>query len=87
MNGLFEFSASIGSGSSLDIDFTEFYTWTGFQSMAVMRGTVSARSANLDKLSAETSMLGDTPRIRLQHGSGGGTWSGGTIEFSMLLLD
>ena len=55
--------------------------------MAVMRGTVSARSANLDKLSAETSMLGDTPRIRLQHGSGGGTWSGGTIEFSMLLLD
>jgi hypothetical protein len=87
MNGLLEFSASISSGSSLDIDFTEFYTWTGFQSMTVMRGTVSARSTNLDKLSAETSMQGDTPRIRLKHGSGGGTWSGGTIEFSMMLLD
>jgi len=87
MNGLLEFTASIGSGSNLDIKFTEFFTWTGFQSMSVMRGTVSARSQNLDKLSAETSMQGDTPRIRLKHGSGGGTWSGGTIEFSMLLLD
>jgi hypothetical protein len=86
MNGLLEFSASIGSGSSLDIDFTEFYTWTGFQSMAVMRGTVSPRS-DLQRLSAETSMQGDTPRIRLKHGSGSGTWSGGTIKFSMLLLD
>ena len=86
MNGLLEFCASISSGNSLDIDLTEFYTWTGFQSMAVMRGTVSPRS-DLQRLSAETSMQVETPRIRLKHGSGGGTWSGGTIEFSMLLLD
>jgi hypothetical protein len=70
MNGLLEFSASISSGSSLDMDFTEFYTWTGFQSMAVMRGTVSPRS-DLQRLSAEASMQSDTPRIRLKHGSGG----------------
>ena len=54
--------------------------------MTVMRGTVSPRS-DLQRLSAETRMQGDTPRIRLKHGSGGGTWSGGTFEFSMLLLD
>jgi len=27
------------------------------------------------------------PGIRLRHGSEGGTWSGGTIEFSMVLLE
>jgi len=86
MNGLLESSARISSGSFLDIDFTEFYTWTGFQSMAVMRGIVSRRS-DLQRLSAETCMQGDTPRIRVKHGSGGSSWSGGTIEFSMLLLD
>jgi hypothetical protein len=86
MNGLLEFSTSVSSGSSLDIDFVGFYQWTDFQSMSVMRGTVSPRS-DLQRLSAETSMQGDTPRIRLKHGSGGSAWSGGTIEFSMLLLD
>jgi hypothetical protein len=87
MNGLLEFTTSVPSGGFLDINFVGFFTWTEFQSMSVMRGTVSARSTNLDKLSAESSMQGDTPRIRLKHGSGGGNWSGGVIEFSMLLLD
>jgi len=55
-----DFNASVSSGSTLDINFTEFYTWTGFQSMTVMRDTVSPRS-DLQRLSAETSMQGHTP--------------------------
>jgi len=57
------------------------FVWTGFQSKEVTRGTVAPRS-DLQRLSTELSIQGDIRRIRLRHGSGGGT-----IEFSILVLD